>query len=296
CTAGGLGFALAKEAHAKGLRVFACSRTLESMAPLAEMGIETLVLDVTRERDIQEVKAVIAERTGRSMFLSTTRDGIADAFAVSDFSMVRVRHLYDVNLFGAIGMTHALLPLLRAARDHDVCVVLVSSLASKMPIPFNAAYNSAKAALNSFGDTLRVEMAPFGVNVLNVLSGNVQSNIMKPTTLPDNSIYQPIKDMRSKVRCNCVSYAYIVTPNSQLLPEEGATPADVWAKAVIAESLKRKPRDQLWIGQNWFMVWFVSTFLPRRVSVSGYTYIYFVLFTSSSSGHADVEDVWDDRT
>lgn len=73
--------------------------------------------------------------------------------------MDRVRELYNVNLFGAMEMAHAFIPLLIASGD--ACVVQIGSLAGTMPVPFNAAYNSAKAALHSFGDTLRIEMAPF---------------------------------------------------------------------------------------------------------------------------------------
>jgi 1-acylglycerone phosphate reductase len=249
CTTGGLGYALAKAAHAKGLKVFACSRTLESMEPLAKLGIETFVLDVTSSRDIQELKSTIAAKTEGKLDILVNNAGIAYPFAVSDFSMDRVRGLYNVNLFGVIEMTHVFLPLLVASQD--ACVVLVGSLAGLMPVPFNAAYNSAKAALHSFGDTLRVEMAPFNVKVINVLSGNVESNIMKPETLPDNSIYQPIKDIYQDKRLNKF--------------QDGAISADVWAKAVIAESLKPKPKPHMWIGYNWFTVWVVSTFLPRTV-------------------------------
>lgn len=74
--------------------------------------------------------------------------------------MDRVRELYNVNVFGAMEMVHIFTPLLIASGD--ACVVQIGSLAGVMPVPFNSAYNSSKAALHSFGDTLRVEMAPFG--------------------------------------------------------------------------------------------------------------------------------------
>ncbi len=74
--------------------------------------------------------------------------------------MDEVRKLFDVNLFGHMAMVHEFLPLLLAA--NNACVVQISSLAGMMPVPFNCAYNASKAALLSFGDTLRVELAPFG--------------------------------------------------------------------------------------------------------------------------------------
>lgn len=73
--------------------------------------------------------------------------------------MQRVREVYDVNVFGAMEMTHEFIPLLLAS--NDACIINVGSVAALTPLPFNAAYNSSKAALLSFGDTLRVELAPF---------------------------------------------------------------------------------------------------------------------------------------
>jgi 1-acylglycerone phosphate reductase len=59
--------------------------------------------------------------------------------------------------------THRLSPLVIAAKG---CIVQVGSLTSVIPVPFNAAYVASIAALHSFGDTLRVELAPLGVKVL----------------------------------------------------------------------------------------------------------------------------------
>ena len=73
--------------------------------------------------------------------------------------MTEVRKLFDVNFFGHMAMTHEFLPLLLAASD--ACIVNIASLAGMMPVPYNSAYNASKAALLSFGDTLRVELSPF---------------------------------------------------------------------------------------------------------------------------------------
>lgn len=82
--------------------------------------------------------------------------------------MNRVRELYNVNVFGAMEMTQVFIPLLIASGD--ACVVQVGSLAGLMPVPFGSSYNSSKAALHSFGDTLRVEMAPSGYGAFFCLS------------------------------------------------------------------------------------------------------------------------------
>ena len=84
---------------------------------------------------------------------------IAYPYAAADVDMDKVRALFDVNLFAVMEMVHVFLPLL--LKSNEGRVVQIGSLAGLMPVPFGAAYNASKAALHSFGDTLRVELAPF---------------------------------------------------------------------------------------------------------------------------------------
>ncbi len=82
-------------------------------------------------------------------------------------SSSQLRGLFDVNVFGVVELTQAFLPLILEAKG---TVVLVGSLSALLPVPFNGAYNMSKAALLSYGDTLRVEMSPFGYACVTSLS------------------------------------------------------------------------------------------------------------------------------
>ncbi|THH14038.1 hypothetical protein EW146_g6251 [Bondarzewia mesenterica] len=192
------------------LRVFATSRRVEAMQTLTAMGIETLSLDVTNVESIHAAQASVSELTGGKLDILVNNAGIAYASAAADITMNQVKALFDVNLFGAIAMVQIFLPLLMTSGDARI--LNVSSLAGLMPVPFNCAYNASKAALFSYGDTLRVELAPFNVKIA---AGNVQSNIMKgaPTSLPPGSLYQPInaefKELRiEKFQGACYSGAH----------------------------------------------------------------------------------------
>ncbi|KAJ7139641.1 hypothetical protein C8R44DRAFT_694212 [Mycena epipterygia] len=247
CSAGGIGHALAKEFHARGFRVFATSRTLSSMAELAELGIETSVLDVTKSSDIATLKNNLAEGCGGKLDVLINNAGIAYPFAVSDFDMERVKALFDVNVFGAMDMTHQLLPLLIQAKGR---VIQIGSSAAVMPVPFNAAYNSGKAAIHSFGDTLRVELAPFGVRVITIAAGCVETNIMKPETLPSDSIYQPIREEYQSLRLEHF--------------QDGAIPAQDFARIVADEALSQNPKAWLWTATHSWTTWCIHTFGGRR--------------------------------
>ncbi|KAL1755860.1 hypothetical protein FB107DRAFT_212718 [Schizophyllum commune] len=265
CTTGSIGDALAREFHARGYRVFAASRRLETMESLAEEGIETLKLDIANDDDIKEAVNEIGKRTGGSLDMLVNNAGVADS------DMDKVRSLFNINVFGHYAVTRAFIPLLIKA-DHGL-VAFNSSIASVVPLPYNGAYSASKAAINALGDTLRVELAPFGVKVVNVgytvsasrahndllslqlLTGSTKSNLdTSPAVeagLPDSSIYKPVENtFKDKVS------RY----------QEGAMPTDVYAKAVIDELTKTSPSPWFWFGAHSFMAWFLATFMKRAGS------------------------------
>ncbi|KAJ7593183.1 hypothetical protein C8J56DRAFT_930523 [Mycena floridula] len=247
CSSGGIGHALAKEFHARGFLVFATSRTLSSMSELAEMGIQTSVLDVTKSEDIAALKNDLSERCGGKLDVLVNNAGIAYPFVVSDFDMDRVKASFDVNVFGAMDVTHQFLPLLIQAKGR---VIQIGSSAAIMPVPFNAAYNAGKAALHSFGDTLRVELAPFGVRVITIASGCVETNIMKPETLPSDSIYEPIRAEYQSLRLEHF--------------QDGAISAQDFARSVADEALSNSPKAWLWTATHSWTAWLIHTFGSRR--------------------------------
>jgi len=250
CSTGGIGHAFAKLCHDRGMRVFATSRSIDTMQTLRDIGIETLPLDVADTVSIRAAKEVISKRTGGSLDILINNAGIAYASAASDISMEQVRKLFEVNFFGIMTMVQEFLPLLMASTKP--CIVQIASLAGLMPVPFNCAYNASKAALLSYGDTLRVELAPFGIKVLNVAAGNVESNIMKgsPESLPPDSIYSPIN---AEFVHNRIEHF-----------QDGATPVNQFVTTVLDEALKSNPRAWLYTANNSWTVWILSTFAGRK--------------------------------
>lgn len=78
--------------------------------------------------------------------------------AASDLELSDARDIFETNLFGTMAMNKEFIPLLIAAQGR---IVHVGSIAGILPVPFQSAYNASKAALHSYSDTLRVELAPF---------------------------------------------------------------------------------------------------------------------------------------
>ncbi|KAJ7805190.1 NAD-P-binding protein [Mycena olivaceomarginata] len=247
CTEGGIGSALAKEFHSKGWRVFAVSRRLETMEHLAAIGIETLALDVTQIESIRKTKEEISTRTGGRLDILINNAGLFHDAAVSDVEISDVRRLFETNVFAPIAMVQEFLPLLIASKG---AVVNNASIMGVLPIPLASTYNSTKAALLAFGNTLRIELAPFNVRVVNLITGSVKSNILKPYTFPDGSLYASMQEgHRARLRKT----------------EQGAQPTAEYARTVVAELTKSTPRASVWAGGQAGVGWFLDTFVPKRI-------------------------------
>ncbi|KAF7309856.1 Short-chain dehydrogenase/reductase family protein [Mycena indigotica] len=230
-----------------GYRVFATARRLESMEELAALGIETSELDVTNLEAIQQLRQDISLKTGGKLDVLVNNAGQGYDQAITDASPERIREIIDVNLTAPMVMLTEFSHLLIASGDGRVAQI--GSITGIMPSPFSAAYNASKAGIHAFSNSARIELAPFNVKVINVLTGVIESNIWRKGSLPDDSLYKPMEDLYQEHRIN--------------IPRETMTPTEVYARAVVRETHKTKPSSWIWIGKHTTLVWLVDTFRPR---------------------------------
>ncbi len=169
----GIGRATALEAAARGHRVFATARNPESLRDLESRGrMRALALDVTDTASIREAVASVLAEAGRVDAL-VNNAGYGQYGAAEDVTAEEWRRQFDVNLFGAIEAARAVLPAMREKGSGTI--VNVSSVAGKIAIPFAAPYCASKHALEAFSDALRVEVAPFGVRVVVIEAGPIET-------------------------------------------------------------------------------------------------------------------------
>lgn len=167
----GIGKATALAAAARGHRVYATARDPESLRELAGGGrIRTLALDVTDTGSIGRAVASVLGEAGHLDVL-VNNAGYGQYGAVEEVTAEEWRREFDVNLFGAVEVTRAVLPAMRQARSGTI--VNVSSVAGKIAIPFAAPYCASKHALEAVSDALRVEVAPFNIRVVVIEAGPI---------------------------------------------------------------------------------------------------------------------------
>jgi NAD(P)-dependent dehydrogenase (short-subunit alcohol dehydrogenase family) len=90
------------------------------------------------------------------------------------------RRMFETNVFGTVALTSAAIPVLRENRPSVVCTVTSSSILAA--VPFFSAYRASKAAASAFCDSLRVEVAPFGIRVVEIMPGPVDTDMFRLST------------------------------------------------------------------------------------------------------------------
>jgi NAD(P)-dependent dehydrogenase (short-subunit alcohol dehydrogenase family) len=164
----GLGRSFAQAALAAGDRVAATARDTSALDDLvAEHGeaILPIELDVTDHDGAFAAVQQAHERLGR-LDVVVNNAGYGVAGAIEELSEEQARRQIEVNLFGALWVTQAALPILR--RQGSGWIVQVSSIGGLAAFPLTGIYHASKWALEGFSETLRQEVEPFGIKVLMV--------------------------------------------------------------------------------------------------------------------------------
>jgi len=165
---------LAKRGH----RVFASGRNQAALAALKATldgaSIETVALDVTDAASIARAQQEIAARTGgRGVDVLVNNAGFGILGPTELITEADMRAQYETNVFGLMAVTRAFLPEMRARRRGRI--INVSSLGGRHTLPFFGVYNSTKYAVESLSDALRIELGPFGVGVVLIEPGAIET-------------------------------------------------------------------------------------------------------------------------
>lgn len=170
----GIGRATAIELDRIGFRVFAGVRKdsdAESIRGEGSERLEPLTIDVTDEASVASAAGSVAEKIGDAGLAGLVNNaGIVVAGPLEALPLDDLRRQLEVNVVAQVGVTQALLPALRTARGR---VVLMSSVGGRLSIPFMAPYHASKWGLEAIGDALRLELKPWGIDVVIVEPGAI---------------------------------------------------------------------------------------------------------------------------
>lgn len=178
----GFGLLISIELAKAGFYVYATMRNLENKAPLfegarnekVEDSLEILQLDVTQPGSIQQAVNHIIESWGKIDVL-VNNAGYAQAGFVEEITSDEWQKQFDTNFFGMVSMIREVVPFMRKNRSGRI--INMSSISGLMGFPALSPYVSSKFALEGFSESLRYELAPFGIHVILVEPGSYRTNI-----------------------------------------------------------------------------------------------------------------------
>ena len=168
----GIGEATALHLAELGYTVYAGARRVERMSDLADRGIRTRSVDVTDDPSMVALVEAILADTGRIDVL-VNNAGYGLYGALEDVPVEEARRQFDVNIFGLARMTQLVLPQMRAQREGYI--VNISSMGGKIWEPLGSWYHASKFAVEGLSDSLRVEVAAFGIKVVIIQPGTIRS-------------------------------------------------------------------------------------------------------------------------
>jgi NAD(P)-dependent dehydrogenase (short-subunit alcohol dehydrogenase family) len=187
----GLGFAAARAFAERGYRVIATVRSEDDARRVeaqCKVSIHSVICDVTVKEQVAELPGTVRRITGDGVLDGLINNaGIMLAPGPVEFlKMEEIRAQFDVNVFGMMAVTIALLPLLGTdpVRRPAGRIINISSIEGKVASPFISTYAATKHAIEGFSSSLRRELRLFGIKVIIAAPGSIQTEMFRKHTLP----------------------------------------------------------------------------------------------------------------
>ncbi|MEE2731783.1 MAG: SDR family oxidoreductase [Pseudomonadota bacterium] len=249
----GIGKTLAETLHNQGYKVIATARSEDKIKPLAQRGIMTLALDVTDSDSISRAIQSI-EQQSLIVDILVNNAGYGAMGPLAEMPSHELEKQFATNVYGPVNMVRACLPMLRKSKQ--ALIVNVGSVSGILVTPFSGAYCATKAALHALSDAFRMELAPFGIDVMTVMPGAIESEFGNAAeaslsrTLPEDSIYQWAKPGIEK---------------RAQASQSNPTPTSEFVRTLIHKIEANSPRPTVAIGNGSTAFPLMARLIPTRL-------------------------------
>lgn len=240
----GIGNAIAKKFSENGYRVFNLSRTPAE-------GIESIKTDVSDRENVFDSIGEVVKRAGRIDVL-VNNAGFGISGAVEDTDESAVRKIFDVNYFGTLFATQAVIPVMR--ENGGGTIINMSSAGAPLSLPFQSFYSCTKSAVSSLSEALRIELKPFNIKVSTILPGDVKTEFTA---------------RREKNKSNSVYYGERIDKSVEKMErdEQNGMSPSVIAKIALKIAKSKNPPVYVVGGASYKLLVGLSKILPKRLVV-----------------------------
>jgi NAD(P)-dependent dehydrogenase (short-subunit alcohol dehydrogenase family) len=250
----GIGESTARALLAKGFVVYAVARRVDRMAALSDLGVQTFAMDVTDDASMVAGIDRIIDEHGR-IDLLVNNAGYGSYGAVEDVPIDEARRQFEVNVFGLARLVQLATPHMRAQESGRI--INISSIGGKFYEPFGAWYHATKFAVEGFSDSLRMELRPFGIQVVLIEPGPIRTewNEIARDSLLERSGDGPY--------ALYARHAHGVMERFDE-PSRASTPEEV-ADKIVKAALAKRPAARYPVGRGARMITTSRDLLPDRV-------------------------------
>lgn len=242
----GIGRACAEAAARAGFTVFGTSRRTINDGPKA---VSMLTCDVTDGEAVNALISTVLSQTGRIDVL-VNNAGLGLIGGAEESSISQVQALFDVNLFGVMRMTNAVLPSMRQRREGRI--INISSALGLIPAPYSAHYSASKHAIEGYSESLDHEVRAFNVRV-SLIEPAYTRSVFDQNALEPDRMLQEYEPARSGAR----AFLQDVMPT--------ADPPEVVAEAVLRAATAVRPRRRYTAGKVARQISMLRRFAPTEM-------------------------------
>ena len=239
----GIGKATVELFASKGYRVFELSRHGVSYG-----GITHIYCDVTKRGDCRDAVKQVVQQAGRvDVLISNAGMGISGAVEFSEVD--EEKRQFDVNFFGTVNITQAVLPYMREAKSGRI--IFVSSMAAVFAIPYQSFYSASKSAINTFAVSLKNEVYEFGISVCCLLPGDVKTGFTEARvkSLVGDDIYTDMNKAVAKMEKD----------------ERNGISSERMANKLLQLACKNNPCLYNTVGFQYRALLFLNNFVPASI-------------------------------
>ncbi|WP_431320070.1 oxidoreductase [Rhizobium sp. YTU87027] len=242
----GIGLVTAQALQRDGYRVFGTSRR---PMPDTPDGITMLICDVIDDQSVESVVDEVLSREGR-IDLLVNNAGIGLLGGAEESTTTQAKAVFDVNVFGTIRMTNAVLPVMRRQRRGRI--INLSSILGLIPAPYNALYASTKHAIEGYSESLDHEVRTHGIRVVLVEPGVTRTAFEENITRPDRplAVYDAVRASAETLMREIVA--------------KGDAP-EVVAETIVRAANAALPKRRYTAGKAAGQVRFLRRFLPESL-------------------------------
>jgi len=250
----GIGEATARRLHDSGCTVYAVARRVERMAHMADVGVRTVRCDLTDDASMVTLVDRVVTESGRVDVL-VNNAGYGSYGSLEEVPLEEARRQFEVNVFALARLTQLVLPHMRAQGSGTI--VNISSMGGRFGEPLGGWYHATKFAVEGLSDSLRMEVAPFGIDVVVIQPGSIGTDwgAIAAQHLLEVSGAGPYADQARRT-----ATVLAMTTNGQ----PAGSPPQVIADAVAKAASARRPRTRYRVGRLAVPITLARKVLPDR--------------------------------